>query len=92
MRAAKPYRPGSLGLNTEDLMPLLDAAEGFIPADAAAARQFFETHCQPFAIRLAENRRGFQCRLEPLGFGKLGVEGIGHLFVALQDGVAVGGR
>lgn len=57
--ATKPYRPGSLGLTTQDLMPLMDAAEGFIPADAAAARLFFETHCQPFSIRLTDNRSGF---------------------------------
>lgn len=59
LAGAKPYRPGSLGLSSQDLMPLLDAAEGFIPGNAAAARRFFETHCRPFQIRLAQDRRGF---------------------------------
>jgi membrane-bound lytic murein transglycosylase A len=55
----KPYRAGTLGLTTADLLPLLQAAGSFAPTDAAAARQFFEAHCQPFLIRRSEGRNGF---------------------------------
>ncbi len=59
VRDIKPYRAGSLGLTTDDLLPLLQAARDFVPADAAQARAFFETHCQPFFIRRSESRQGF---------------------------------
>ena len=59
VRAQKPYRTGSLGLTTDDLMPLLEAASCFSPAGPAQARRFFEERCQPFAIRLKGEARGF---------------------------------
>lgn len=55
----KPYRTGSLGLTTGDLLPLLQAALDVAPVDATAARGFFEAHCQPFAIRRSDGRPGF---------------------------------
>lgn len=59
LRGAKPYRAGSLGLTTDDLMPLLEAASCFSPASAGEARRFFEEHCVPFAIRLDSGGQGF---------------------------------
>ena len=56
---AKPYRTGSLGLTTTDLLPLLEAAQDVMPKSAADARAFFEAHCRPFLIRRSENRQGF---------------------------------
>ncbi|MET0748833.1 MAG: murein transglycosylase A [Rhizobium sp.] len=56
---AKPYKTGSLGLTTAELLPLLEAAQHVQPANAASARAFFETHCQPFLIRRTEDRSGF---------------------------------
>lgn len=55
----KPYKSGSLGLTSEDLLPLLDAAETMNPDDAAQARTFFETHCTPFRIVRDGGQRGF---------------------------------
>jgi membrane-bound lytic murein transglycosylase A len=55
----KPYRTGALGLTMADLLPLLEAAQDFVPSDAASAREFFEAHCQPFFIRRSEGRQGF---------------------------------
>jgi membrane-bound lytic murein transglycosylase A len=58
LQKAKPYRTGSLGLTADDLLALLRLAQG-IPEDASSARAFFATHCTPFLISRAENRRGF---------------------------------
>ncbi|UWM75324.1 murein transglycosylase A [Rhizobium sp. WSM4643] len=55
----KPYRTGSLGLSSEDLLPLLAAAEDFTPSSPASARSFFETHCRPFLIRRKDGNSGF---------------------------------
>lgn len=55
----KPYRTGSLGLNSQDLLPLLAAAENFIPSSPASARAFFEAHCRPFLIRRKDGNSGF---------------------------------
>jgi membrane-bound lytic murein transglycosylase A len=55
----KPYRGGSLGLTTSDLLPLLTAASGFDPTDAASARAFFEQHCRAFRIDRKDAERGF---------------------------------
>lgn len=55
----KPYRPGSLGLSSEDLLPLLEAARKFKAVSPAAGRAFFEERCQPFLIRRKDGRRGF---------------------------------
>jgi membrane-bound lytic murein transglycosylase A len=46
----KPYRAGSLGLTSADLLPLLKEAETFQPSSAKEARAFFEVRCQPFRI------------------------------------------
>jgi membrane-bound lytic murein transglycosylase A len=56
---AKPYRTGSLGLSTDDLLPLLSAAGESDITDAAAARAFFEAHCVPFRIEQVEAKPGF---------------------------------
>ena len=50
----KPYRTGSLGLSTADLLPLLQDAVAFRETDAASARAFFEERCVPFLIRRTE--------------------------------------
>ncbi|OWV86051.1 transglycosylase [Rhizobium sp. R635] len=55
----KPYRTGSLGLSSEDLLPLLLAAEDFTPSSPASARAFFERHCRPFLIRRTDGNPGF---------------------------------
>ncbi|MBP2443081.1 murein transglycosylase A [Rhizobium leguminosarum] len=55
----KPYRTGSLGLSSEDLLPLLVAAEDFTPSSPSSARAFFETHCRPFLIRRNDGNSGF---------------------------------
>lgn len=55
----KPYRTGSLGLSTDDLLPLLDAARNAKPASASDARSFFEQNCRPFFIRKLDGSRGF---------------------------------
>jgi membrane-bound lytic murein transglycosylase A len=55
----KPYRTGSIGLDVDDLLPLLEAARGGDPASAAAARSFFEQNCTPFLIRREDGKRGF---------------------------------
>jgi membrane-bound lytic murein transglycosylase A len=59
IRDVKPYRSGSAGLTADDLLGLLDAAEGKEPGDAVEARAFFEEHCQPFFIRRAGGATGF---------------------------------
>lgn len=55
----KPYRTGESGLSSDDLMPLLDAADLARPANAAEARAFFEAECRPFLIETDEGARGF---------------------------------
>lgn len=59
LRAAKPYRAGSLGLTVDDLRPLLEAAEFFSPASAAEARAFFEARCTPLRIISETSPHGF---------------------------------
>ncbi|MBB3964445.1 murein transglycosylase A [Rhizobium metallidurans] len=55
----KPYRTGSLGLTSADLLDLLQAARDTRPMSASEARSFFETHCRPFAIRRTDGEPGF---------------------------------
>jgi membrane-bound lytic murein transglycosylase A len=55
----KPYRSGSLGLSSEDLLPLVEAAGTFDAVSPARARAFFEERCQPFLIRRKDGGRGF---------------------------------
>ncbi|PYB74265.1 murein transglycosylase A [Rhizobium wuzhouense] len=50
LRKAKPYRSGSLGLSTSDLLPLLEAAVGAVPKNTEEARRFFEANCQVLQI------------------------------------------
>ena len=59
VREVKPYRAGTLGLTTEDLLPLLDAAATAAPGNAAEARAFFESRCTPFRICRDGGHRGF---------------------------------
>jgi membrane-bound lytic murein transglycosylase A len=58
LQKVKPYRTGTLGLTTEDLVPLLQAAVGSGDT-AAAARRLFEEHTVPFEIQRSEARHGF---------------------------------
>jgi membrane-bound lytic murein transglycosylase A len=55
----KPYRTGSLGLTSADLLPLLEEAKTFHPSSAEEARAFFERRCQPFRIVRADGISGF---------------------------------
>ncbi len=55
----KPYRTGSLGLSSADLLPLLEQAASFRPASGRQARAFFEKHCRPFRIVPADGAGGF---------------------------------
>jgi membrane-bound lytic murein transglycosylase A len=55
----KAYRTAALGLTADDLLPLLQAARTVAPENAASARAFFETHCQPFRIGLTSGAAGF---------------------------------
>lgn len=55
----KPYRTGSLGLSTADLLPLLEAASHAFPRSAQEARRFFEAHCTPFRIVRRDGHAGF---------------------------------
>ncbi|MGF9566340.1 murein transglycosylase A [Neorhizobium sp. JUb45] len=59
LEKAKPYRTGSLGLSTDDLLPLLKAAAGFQISGPDATRLFFEEHCLPFMIRRSDEKSGF---------------------------------
>ena len=58
LQTVKPYRTGSLGLTTDELLPLLKAARNS-PTSAASARSFFEEHTVPFEILRNDERRGF---------------------------------
>ena len=59
LRQAKPYRTGSLGLNADELLGLLEPVDAGGFKDARAARQFFETHCIPFKITPSSAKSGF---------------------------------
>jgi membrane-bound lytic murein transglycosylase A len=59
VQEVKPYRTGSLGLSSQDLLPLLQAARNVHPSTASKARAFFEQHCRPFFIRRKNASRGF---------------------------------
>lgn len=59
LRDGKPYRTGSLGVTTADLMPLLEAAAETDPKTASDARAFLETHTVPFRIVPHAPARGF---------------------------------
>ncbi len=55
----KPYRTGSLGLTSADLLDLLRAARDVRPTSAVEARTFFEAHCRPFKVRRTDGQPGF---------------------------------
>lgn len=55
----KPYKTGLLGLSSDELLPLMNAALEFQPSDAASARSFFESECQPFLIARNDGQQGF---------------------------------
>lgn len=55
----KPYRTGSLGLTSADLLPALEAARSAPRETAAEARAFFERHFVPFAILPGGRPEGF---------------------------------
>lgn len=59
VETVKPYRTGSLGLTSADLLPALRAADAADITSAEQARSFFEDHFRPFAIRKADGSDGF---------------------------------
>lgn len=59
LRAGKPYRTGALGVSPEELLPLLEKADGFEADSAQSMRQFFEAECQPFRIVRLDGGAGF---------------------------------
>jgi membrane-bound lytic murein transglycosylase A len=56
---AKPYRTGSMGLTSGDLLDLLTAARDARPTSPVAARAFFQKNCRPFRIHRNDGHRGF---------------------------------
>jgi membrane-bound lytic murein transglycosylase A len=58
VRSAKPYRSGSLGLSTQEILPIYETLSAAVPEGASAAREFFEEHFQPFLIRLGDGASG----------------------------------
>jgi membrane-bound lytic murein transglycosylase A len=59
LTGTKPYRTGSIGLTSDELLPMLQDALSARPRDAAEARAFFEDRCQPFLVRRTEGNAGF---------------------------------
>ena len=57
--SVKAYRTGSLGLTTEDILPVYQAACRQDASDPAEARAFFEGYFQPFLIRKHNGKPGF---------------------------------
>lgn len=55
----KPYRTGSLGLTSNDLLPLLTMLPKAAGVSSASARRFFEENCRPFVIRRTDGEPGF---------------------------------
>lgn len=55
----KPYRTGSLGISSDDLLPVLSEVVHSRPADAAAARAVFERSFRPFLIERLDGGQGF---------------------------------
>ncbi len=54
----KPYKSGTLGISTDDLMPAFEAAASVEP-EAGAARSFFENQFVPFRIDRTGGEAGF---------------------------------
>ncbi|MFN7102634.1 MAG: transglycosylase, partial [Pseudorhizobium sp.] len=59
IRSAKSYRSGSLGLETQDILPIYEAVCADVPQGASAARLFFEERFQPFLICNSDDAPGF---------------------------------
>lgn len=55
----KPYRTGSLGLTSDDLLGLRAAISDAKRASASEARAFFEENFRPFLVRRIDGRSGF---------------------------------
>ena len=58
VRSVKPYRTGSLGVTSEELAQVFEAAGRMSPASASQARSFFEDHFQPLSIIPNSGRPG----------------------------------
>ncbi|WP_029617639.1 murein transglycosylase A [Pseudorhizobium marinum] len=58
VRSVKPYRSGSLGLSTQEILPIYEAVLAGVPQGASDSRRFFEEHFQPFLIRLSDDASG----------------------------------
>lgn len=59
IRSVKPYRTGSLGISSMDLVPALEEAADARIDTAQEARAFFESRFTPFAIRRDDGQPGF---------------------------------
>ncbi|KQS71968.1 transglycosylase [Rhizobium sp. Leaf371] len=59
VETVKPYRTGSLGISSDDLLPAFKAADEVDGRDAASVRAFFEENFQPFAIERRDGQLGF---------------------------------
>lgn len=57
--SVKPYKPGLLGLTSADIAPVYEAAARSSFSNGAAARDFFETHFEPFLISPDGGTAGF---------------------------------
>lgn len=59
IRSVKPYRTGSLGVSSSDLIPALEEASVAALGSASEARTFFEKRFTPFAIHQSDGKPGF---------------------------------
>ena len=59
LTSVKPYRTGELGLTSDDLLYLLNAASALESRDPKAVRAFFERECVPFRITRKDGGSGF---------------------------------
>lgn len=59
MRDVKSYKTGSLGVTSDELASVFEAAADRSPANAAEARAFFESAFQPFKVVRADGNQGF---------------------------------
>lgn len=57
--SVKPYKAGSLGLRSEDIVPVYEAAARLTFSDGAAVRTFFESQFRPFLICPDGGNAGF---------------------------------
>lgn len=59
IRDVKPYKTGSLGITSDELAEVFEAASKRSPASPAEARTFFEESFQPFRIVRGDGGNGF---------------------------------